>query len=387
MKVAYILNSTLSLGGASKAFKTLVAGLTKQNISVCVILPEKKDLYYEIRNMGLPVFTTTFRNNTYPYLRTFKDFVMFLPRLLGRFFSNKIAIGKITKWLAEQNVDIIHSNVGVVNVGYFAACKLNIPHVYHIREYGDLDFGMHYFPTKNAFYTQLNKPNSYSICITRNIQQYHKQDKKQTSRVIYDGICAEKKQMPWVKKEPFFLFAGRIESAKGLDFLLDAYAGYIKTSDIIIPLHIAGEATNNKYLATINKKINDYQIGNHVVFLGMRHDIEQIMQKATAIIIASPSEGFGLCMTEAMFNGCLVIGRNTSGTKEQMDNGYNITKQEIALRYNTKGELSEHLVTVSHMSESDMHKYAERAFNVVNSLYTKEATANQVTAFYNEILK
>lgn len=40
-----------------------------------------------------------------------------------------------------------------------------------------------------------------------------------------------------------------------------------------------------------------------------------------ALIVPSPFEAFGLITAEAMFNKCLVIGRDTAGTKEQFDNG------------------------------------------------------------------
>ena len=45
------------------------------------------------------------------------------------------------------------------------------------------------------------------------------------------------------------------------------------------------------------------------------------MSKALALFVPSSFEGFGFITVEAMFCGCLVIGRNTGGTKEQFDNG------------------------------------------------------------------
>ena len=55
---------------------------------------------------------------------------------------------------------------------------------------------------------------------------------------------------------------------------------------------------------------------DNVKFLGIRKDIYSLMKNAMALVVSSPSEGFGFITVEAMLNGCLVIGRNTAGTKE-----------------------------------------------------------------------
>lgn len=64
------------------------------------------------------------------------------------------------------------------------------------------------------------------------------------------------------------------------------------------------------------------------------------MAEASAIIISSQSEGFGRVMAEAMYNGCLVDGKNAAGIKEQFDNGLQFCDQEIGIRYSDYGDLS-----------------------------------------------
>lgn len=53
------------------------------------------------------------------------------------------------------------------------------------------------------------------------------------------------------------------------------------------------------------------------------------MNRATALIVPSPFEAFGLITAEAMFNKCLVIGKDTAGTKEQFDNGQKNTIKKL----------------------------------------------------------
>ena len=110
------------------------------------------------------------------------------------------------------------------------------------------------------------------------------------------------------------------------------------------------------------------------------------MQKARAIIIPSLNEGFGRCMPEAMFNGCLAIGRNTGGTLEQLNNGLKLTGQEIALRFDTNQQLTQHLIDVSSQPVDYYRPTLERAFQVVNQLYSSESNVNNVYHFYKQIV-
>ena len=118
----------------------------------------------------------------------------------------------------------------------------------------------------------------------------------------------------------------------------------------------------------------------------MRKDIYDLMYNAKALIVPSRHEGFGFITAEAMFNGCLVIGRNTSGTKEQMDNGLKETGSEIALRFETEDELVNRLKEVE---KNDIAYYRDmilRAQQVVLNKYTTEAHAANVISLYKRLL-
>ena len=59
---------------------------------------------------------------------------------------------------------------------------------------------------------------------------------------------------------------------------------------------------------------------NNLSYLGFRKDVYNLMANATALIVASKCEGFGLITIEAIFNGCFVIGNNSGVTKEILEN-------------------------------------------------------------------
>lgn len=386
MKIVYVLNSTYLFGGATKSFMMLLEGIIFKGYTPIVIVPDKNGIFEKLIEMGCKVYVCTFRPCTYPYTRNWKDWLLFVPRLLARLMINRLAVDKIVNFLSDKNVDIIHTNVSVIDVGFDAAKKLGVPHIFHFREYADLDFGMKYFPTKKYFTERINKSWSYSICITKGIQNHHCLAGTNRSVVIYNGISKKQSELkPSVVSKEYFIYAGRIEFAKGLDMLLQAYVSYVKQSCEPYPLFVAGECIDTKYLTKLKLYIHDSGIEELVKFLGPCTNMDELMQKAVAVIIPSRFEAFGRCMPEAMFNGTLVIGNNTGGTKEQFDNGLKVVGHEIGFRYQTVDELAMHMVDIASHSIDSYNSMINDAFCVVNTLYTEESYVNSVFNLYKSI--
>ena len=312
MNIVYILSSTNSAGGASKSFLSMLNGVLQEGVNPIIVVPDKQDLYLQLRVMGLEVLQVPYRVNAYPWKDTFRDYLLYLPRLVGRRVLNCYSVYRTFNYLKKRKIDIIHTNVSVIDIGYRVAEKLNIPHIYHIREYIDLDFGLKYYPAKGSFTEKMKKSKSYSICITKGIQAHHKLSKLKNSRVIYNPIGENNGQIS-IHIGNYYLFAGRIEPAKGIMELLEGYL----LSRTNTPLYIAGGISDPNYYSTIKSYIQEKHIENRITFLGQRSDIALLMQKAKALIVPSRFEAFGRSMAEAMFNNCLVIGLNTGGTQEQ----------------------------------------------------------------------
>ena len=386
MNIAYILHSTSSYDGSTKAFYNMLYGVMEYGVKPYVVIPSKDGIYYELQKSGIPTLTVTYRSSAYPYFLTSKQKLLFIPRLAGRIIANHKATTVLKTWLKENHIDIVHSNSGIVRIGFDAAQQLGIPHIYHIRELAD-KIGINYFPTKKSFLQQLNCNQSYAICITKAVQaHYHQNSRQNVSRVIYDGVLSELPIMPTADHKDFFLYAGRIHPSKGLDQLLAAYKMYAERTTSPIPLKVAGSCADEDYYQRQVKFITDNTLTEHIDLIGNRDDIADLMRNARALIVSSPFEGFGFCMPEAMQQGCLVIGRNTSGTKEQLDNALEMTGQEIALRYETTEQLAELLSEVASNSSSYYDSYIQKAFEVVNQLYTKNIHTKKIFEFYKGIL-
>ena len=387
MNVFYILHSTGPNEGSTKAFISLLAKVQERGIKPTVVLPNTDGIYDTLKKEGIDVVCLNYRLATYPPVKNVKDAVLWLPRLLGRICTNSKASKQLAKIGSEKGCQIIHTNVSVTNIGYKAAKLMNIPHVWHIREYGDL-IGYHYIFTRSQQLNNYKTPKSYTVCITKGIQKHHGLQGYANSRVIYDGaIKAKNAHNELGNEQKFFLYAGRLERAKGIEDLLNAYAEYKKRCNAPLPLYIAGDTSVTGYKEHLKNIIKEYGIEADTVFLGMRDDINDFYKQAKAVIMCSPNEGFGLVTAESMNAGCLVIGLDTTGTKEQFDNGKEFCGEEIGIRYNNQQELIEHLIEVTNSSPQVFAKMKENAQKTVTQLYTDEVNAAQIVQFYKEIEK
>jgi glycosyltransferase involved in cell wall biosynthesis len=386
MKVLYILNATTVYGGATKSFMPLLEGMKENGVEVCVVVPDSAGIYDVLNKKGIETYVVKMKHNVYPYKVGIKGHLLYIPRIIGRLLVNWFAVRKLKNIFKNKKIDIIHTNVSVLDVGYRLSRFLGVSHIYHFREYADLDFGMYYFPSKKYLYKELKAEHSYALCITKGVMNHHHLNDFKNVRMIYDPVLPSVSTKPTQAVNHFFLYAGRIEETKGLLDLLEAYAVYVKETEKPMPLHVAGEKNDEKYWRQIQNFVDEHRLTQSVVFLGQVKDIEKLMGTAWAIVIPSRFEGFGRCMPEAMFNGCLVIGKDCAGTKEQFDNGLNYCGQEIGFRYQTQEKLVEILKYVSQMTVDERAKITDEAFETVVNTLSTDISVGKVLNFYKEIL-
>lgn len=381
MRVLYVLHNTLPTDGSTKAVLGLISLLRERGVTPIFLVPDTKGIFNSLSGQGYETYAIPFKLSIYPNSKTNKDLLAFVPRLICRIAINTVALYRIKKLIRRLHPDIVHTNTSVVSLGRMAARSIGIPHIQHIREYAAKEFYTVYFPSWRFVHRQIRNHNTFNICITQDILRRHGLNPC-NSVVIYDGVHPRMASIPASDKQNYFLYAGRIEYGKGLDILLTAYSSYAREVQHPVPLKIAGGIIDQNYHDSIKAYISQNRLSSHITYLGEVDNIEALMREARALIIPSRAEGFGFCMPEAMFNGCLCIGMRVAGTKEQMDKGLEYTGQEIALSFTTHEELTTRLMEVHNSNNDDWTDMLTRAFNTVNSFYTREDSADAVYELY-----
>ena len=325
MKILYVASSC-GWGGGSVALFNLIKGLKELGHESMVLFPngsdkrfceelDQIDICYSFANYGLTIYPRT------------KNPLKYLVRLCRTVRNRNIAQHKILELIRSFKPNIVHTNVGPLDIALSPCIKSHVPHVWHLREYQDLDFGMESIPSKDYFMRKIQTTGNYNIAITHGVFSYWKLN-PQKDIVIYDGVFSEKYEKISCSKDNIILFTGRVEEAKGVIEIFEPFSRLLK----IHPgykLIIAGKYNkDSKYYQQCVDLRRCLGLDDSVVFLGEISNVYEWMAKAKALVVPSRFEGFGFITAEAMLNNCFVVGRDTAGTKEQFDKCFDTTGVE-----------------------------------------------------------
>lgn len=391
MKVLYIASSTGMAEGATKSMISMISQALDLGVELEVVCPDENGITQWLRKRGIKTHVVHFRHKRLPSTRSVSDKIKWLPRLLHDSWINFRAKPAVTEIARTFSPDIIHENTSVIDLGYHASKAIGVPDVIHIREYGDLDFKMK-LPGRKK---RLKDKNIFTISITKDIRKHLCQDSNPNATQIYDGILQISDIRFIEDKEKWFLYAGRIERAKGIDNLLEAYAEYVNAVDISYPLYVCGGCNNPKYLERMKSFVTENRLESKVVWLGERSDIADFMARTTATIIPSRFEALGRVMPEAMANGSLCVAKYTGGSKEQLDNGLELTGGPIAIEYEDKEQLKQILINITKSVEkgnafvpdSNYRKMIDRSQVAVKEFFTEQSFGNKLIDFYTRIIR
>ncbi len=380
MKILYIASSA-SWGGASVALYNLIKGLRQYGDEVRVLFPYGKNLRFceELKKIGVQYSFSTYGLTIRPYTR---NPLRYVKKVVSMMRDNLASRKVVEDLIRDFRPDIVHTNVGPLDLALSVCEKNQIPHVWHIREYQDLDFGMKPFPTKGMFINRLHRSRNYNVAITKGVFDYWNLSPKKDV-TIYDGVFSESYSSNECKKENIILYVGRVEPAKGLFDVLDPFSKFIQIYQDY-KLVIAGKYQDgDEYYLKCKSRIDDLCISDNVEFLGEVKKVDEWMSRAKAIVVPSRFEGFGFITAEAMINKCFVIGKNTAGTKEQMDKCLSETGRECAFRYDDVDSLLEGL---RYAVENDTSELCELAQNVARMNYSVERHCCEMRDFYKRII-
>lgn len=376
MKVIFILHDS-DMGGSNISLLNLMSGMKNKGIEIVAVVPNIKEVFKDklislgIRYYNCPIVMSvilpSWKN------KSLKGKGGYIIRLLKSKYNSYKQLKKI---IEKEKPDIIHTNVGVVQEGFFCSKRMNIPHVWHLREYQDRDFNWIIFPSKCIFRMFLRNSNVISIAKDIHNAFHLPYDKKH--KVIYNGILPKEKTFMEFPKDVYFLCASRVSKEKGHHDVITAFAKLHATFPNY-KLIILGYGADS-YINELKDLSNDLGCADSVVFKGFTNNVIDYMKKAKALIVASYNEGFGRMTAEASFTGCLVIGRNTGGTKE-------ILEQTGGLKFNDNLELYNCMLKVANMSEQEYKEIALRAQKTAKELYSNEDNIELIFDFYHNITK
>jgi L-malate glycosyltransferase len=111
---------------------------------------------------------------------------------------------------------------------------------------------------------------------------------------------------------------GRINEQKGQHLLIEALAAI---DDPDVHAYFVGHEMKAGYTASLEARAKELGVDGRVHFLGFMKNPHRFFQACDAVVLASRRETFGLVLIEAMQVGTAVIGPDSGGVLEIIDDG------------------------------------------------------------------
>jgi len=115
--------------GANRSLLGLIHGLKKYEVESIVLCPQKGDFTKALETENITYLVAPFTN--WVYTKVSLNYYLFPLRIL----QNQLVLPRLTKQVADLNLDLIYTNSSMTAVGAYLAHRLHKKHVWHIREF------------------------------------------------------------------------------------------------------------------------------------------------------------------------------------------------------------------------------------------------------------
>jgi glycosyltransferase involved in cell wall biosynthesis len=174
-------------------------------------------------------------------------------------------------------------------------------------------------------------------------------------------------------------FLGRLESRKGIDFLIKTIP-IVKNRLSDIQLFVGGGGVLRSYLENFIKKNN---LENNVHLLGTVDDstLNEWYNKVSVVIIPSVFEGFGLTAIEAMACGTPVIATDVDALRDVIEDGVN----GLFVQYNDVEALSDKIIYLL-KNKAEQEKLSLNGKKKVRTVYNWSNISQDILRVYEHVL-
>ena len=380
MKVLYYIQNLSHKEGSWLSLSALIKYMIGQNVSVIIVAP------YEIqKDLVFVEFCSCNEIPVYYVNICFPKWSFCTTSIRGKFKLWYLSIRKIPyklrcayelyKIVKKESPRLIHTNVGVLREGFWVSKFMRIPHIWHLREYQDLDFLWNIYPNKRI-YERLLKKSDAIITITESIKSHFDLNDLRNAYTIYNGISVDFVKNILLPKEKFFLIASRISPEKGIEDIIRLFLVFCKVHTDY-QLIIVGDVSGHYAKKLISDSVKECNIQ----FIGWKEqlEIENLMKRATALIVNSRYEGLGRMTVEAILRGCIVVGRDIAGTQE--------IKEKVGgvFAYKNEMEFLSCLDFICKMSEESYRKQRVQAQFCAQKMFSVENSGEKILKIYKSL--
>lgn len=381
LNVLFIPSDNNRTSGAFLSMANLVVNMkNKYDVNEFLILPNKGNGDDILTSFGINYQLIESRDWVVPLSKERDD--AFYNDIENKKKINDEAVLKLREVIQKNNIDIVHINTTYSYVGAKAALAENIPFVWHLREFLEEDQSNTLWDRKegNALINKANNIIAISDSIYRKYENVFDEGKLVR---IYNGIDAKKFYKP--KKTIFndnivkFIMVGGFEYYKGQIEFAKACVKLYSSGFHDFEVSFVGTGRGD-VKSEVEKIFSDAGMDN-VKYLGYKNNVQDFFDKSDVSFTCAKSEAFGRTTVEAMLSGNIVVGADSAGTKELINDG----ETGVLYKHGNSDDLYKKMLDVVNNKEKS-RKIAENGRKFMNENMTAEINADNIYALYKKIL-
>lgn len=385
MKILAVAHETGFTGGANRSFIMVLEKLKKDyNYDIEVLVPKNTGEFLEkLDGLGikwhyvLPYFgsMSSIRNDG-------KDILRFGKVYIGYFIEKLVAVVAKRK-LKKEKFDLVYTNTRLSAVGALIAKKLKIPHVIHVREFG-AEKPLWGFWGYEKIYKLSNKIICISNALSDKFSEYVPKDKLITIHNGIDSPLGLERGFDIKKDTLDLILTGRIVPDKGQDEAIEAIKILKNKGVNNVILHIVGSVPKRTHIGwyeeKLKKSVKDYGIENNVMFHGEVSDMVSIRKNMDVELMCAIRETFGRVTVEGMRSGLIVVGTNTGGTLEIIQDN----KTGLLYQQGNAESLAEKIMWILNNKE-EAKKIANQGYFYAQENFTPDKNVKMIEGVFKSL--
>lgn len=385
MKILVVAHDATITGGANRSLLMIMDGLReKYDARMEVLIPRPRGPLNDIlTRKEIPWYgslyfgvTSSIRKDGKDWQRLAKVYIGYLlETVLGAYYALKFR---------NKGFDLVYTNTRSPVVGAKIAKHLKLPHVVHAREFG-AEQPVWGFWDYRAVYDNSDRIILISQALHDRFAEYVPQDKLVT---IHNGIESPLGlEIPDRSNADCFnmVLTGRIVPDKGHMEAFQALKllkekGYDK-----LHLYIAGSSQASMHIPwyeeSLRKAVREMGLEENVTFCGEVSDMTALRKEMDAELMCAIRETFGRVTVEGMRSGLILIGTNTGGTPEIIEDGVT----GLLYQQGDHRDLAEKIEKV-YLDRTYGQKLAEAGYRFAQTHFTPEKNVQQVYQVLKSVL-
>lgn len=297
-----------------------------------------------------------------------------------KFFINIKVAASLIRFVREKGINLIYTNSSYTPLGILLSLFTGIKHIWHLREYGDLDYNQHDDFGKRFSHFFYKKSNRIIFISEAQKIYYELAGKLNNSSLIYNGFLNHK-SLEAIPDKKFYLNGkltlltigdlsinkGQINTIRFLRKLVSVYHNQVQFI-FVGP----GDPT------LLIKEARDIGLASHVFHVPYTPNVELYYNMSDVFVMSSVNEAFGRVTIEAMAHGLPIMAFGGGANKELVDDGVEgyIYNNETEFCEKFKLLVSDKMFTIGLAGKEKVKNkfsyelYRQRIISTINEVYS-----------------